>query len=87
MADTKNIHDFKHISCGLVPAMSRELSASTAQEVEFHIKQGIKLEIVSSFGTDPTWELCHETHLGMDIARFTRRIQKDPTSELNIVDY
>lgn len=80
------IHDLRRISCGLVPAMSGLLEKSQAEVVEFHIKQGIRVEIVSSFGTDSTWELTYENHIGMDVARFSRRAPAKDDA-LNIVDY
>ncbi len=80
-------HDLKHISCGLVPAMNSILQRSGEQVVMFHIKQGIRLEIISSFGTDAHWELQYENHIGMDIARFTRRKAGSSKKELNIIEY
>lgn len=87
MSNEIDFFDLRQVSCGLVPAMSSKLEASTARVVEFHIKQGIRLEIVSSFATDPKWELTYENHIGMDVARFTLRPPEGPTSALNIVDY
>ncbi|MGE4506872.1 MAG: hypothetical protein AB7D51_16120 [Desulfovibrionaceae bacterium] len=81
------IHDLRAISCGLVPEIARVLQAAEADVVELHIKQGMRLEIVSSFGTDPDWELKHESHIGLDVARFTRRARGKSAAGLNVVDY
>lgn len=87
MSNETDIFDLRQVTCGLVPDMSRKLESATASEVEFHLRQGIKLEIVSSFGTDSTWKLDYENHIGMDVARFTRRAPQSPADALNIVDY
>ncbi len=87
MTNKSEIHDLREVSCGLIPAMSNQLKEAMVNVVEFHIKQGIRLELLSSFGTDPHWEFSHESQIGHDVARFTRRTPSSGGSALNIVDY
>ena len=87
MVNEPDIIDLRQVSCGLIPAMTQKLLESGADVVEFHIKQGMRTELVATFGTDPDWEMVHQSHIGMDLARFTRRIPASDASELNIVDY
>ncbi len=87
MTNKPEIHDLREVSCGLIPAMSNLLKEAMVDVVEIHIKQGIRLELISSFGTDPEWELFHESQIGYDLARFTRRAPDSGNSALNIVSY
>ena len=87
MTNEPDIHDLRRISCGLIPAMCQKLAESTVGVVEFHIKQGMRTELMTSFGTDPDWKFELENHIGMDMARFTRRAPATGASDLNVVEY
>lgn len=87
MLNEPEVIDLRSVSCGLVPEINSCLKQAEGDVVEFHIKQGMRLEMVSSFGTDPDWEMTYENHIGLDVARFTRRRSSAGADALNIVDY
>ncbi|OEU68009.1 MAG: hypothetical protein BA863_12740 [Desulfovibrio sp. S3730MH75] len=80
------IVDMRDVTCGLVPGIVAQLDSTHARGVDFHIRTGIREEILSGFGSGGAWNIEIITDLGFDLLRFTR---KKPSSleSLNIVEY
>ncbi|WP_031479916.1 hypothetical protein [Maridesulfovibrio frigidus] len=85
--ETKNkIVDMRAVTCGLVPGIVAQLDATSARVVDFHIRTGIREEIMSGFGSGGAWNIEIITDLGFDILRFYRR-KPSSLESLNIVNY
>ncbi len=80
-------HDLSHVACGLVPAMLEHLTQSKADEVVFHIRAGMKAEILSGFGSGGIWDFAFRHGVGHDEVRFKRRRPAGTDPRLTILDY
>jgi hypothetical protein len=80
------IVDMRAVTCGLVPAIVAELDATSAPVVDFHIRMGIREEIMSGFGSGGNWDIEIIPDLGFDLLRFTRKNDR-VVSSLNVVEY
>lgn len=84
---SSDFHDLSQVACGLVPAMLEHLGQSTAEEVVFHIRAGIKAEILSGFGSGGAWDFSFLHGVGHDEVRFRRRHPAGTDPRLKILDY
>lgn len=84
---SSDFHDLSQVACGLVPAMLEHLGQSAAQEVVFHIRAGLKAEILSGFGSGGVWDFSFRHGVGHDEVRFRRRHPDGTDPRLSILDY
>lgn len=82
-----DFHDLSQVACGLVPAMLEYLTQSVADEVVFHIRAGMKAEILSGFGSGGPWDFSFRHGVGHDEVRFRRRHPAGTDPRLRILDY
>ncbi|MBI9112290.1 hypothetical protein [Maridesulfovibrio ferrireducens] len=80
------IFDMRSVTCGLVPAIVAQLGEVSEPVVDFHIRPGIREEIMSGFGSGGDWNIEIITDLGFDVLRFTPK-ECSVVSSLNIVEY
>lgn len=80
------IVDMRSVTCGLVPAIVAQLEGTSAPVVDFHIRMGIREEIMSGFGSGGNWDIEIIPDLGFDLLRFNRK-KNSVVSDLNIVEY
>jgi diketogulonate reductase-like aldo/keto reductase len=88
-ADTPEIIDVVHVSCGLIPLMQTHLGGTEpeVEVVEFKVHQGIETELWSSFGTGRDWVLVEiRKELFHDIAKFTR-VEQNDLDPLGLLDF
>ncbi|SDK87738.1 hypothetical protein SAMN05660337_1538 [Maridesulfovibrio ferrireducens] len=80
------IFDMRSVTCGLVPAIVSQLGEVSEPVVDFHIRPGIREEIMSGFGSGGEWDIEIISAIGFDVLRFTPK-KKCIVSDLNIVEY
>ena len=82
-----DFHDLSQVRCGLVPAMLELLNKSDAGEIIFHIRAGMKAEILSGFGSGGVWDFSFRHGVGHDEVRFKRKHPSGKDPRLSILDY
>ena len=79
--------DIREVVCGLVPTLLGHLAQATGETVVFHIRTGVRDEIVGALGTGGDWSVEIGDGLGCDVLTCTRRAARDTKPSLNLLDF